>query len=253
MGYRSSKRRYRNSRRRTRTRAVYHNRFPAEDLTNGIAAGLAALLRAIGRMMQWMLRRVWRKPPPAVVRPISHANSSATPAALRREESAGKPDRPWPLPVRRPNSLVLGTRPGAAGEAQRRMPYRRKRLLSRGERAFWVPLFQAVRGKYRIFCKVRLQDVVGAPDDRRDEGYWFRKIRAYHVDFVLCDPETTAALLVVELDDRSHHSAKQQERDQFKADVLASAGVPLYRVPAQQAYAPDELAEAIERHIRPVR
>ena len=130
------------------------------------------------------------------------------------------------------------------------LPYRRApHLLTKGERAFWYPLYRAVKGKYRIFCKVRLQDVVSAPDSRGDERRWFKKIRGYHVDFVICDPDTTAPLLVVELDDRSHRARKRQDRDDFKAAVLASAGMPIYRVDAEAAYDPAELAEKIQRLI----
>jgi hypothetical protein len=125
------------------------------------------------------------------------------------------------------------------------MPYRRaKRLLTRGERAFWFPLFKAVKGRYRIFCKVRLADIVDTPDGT--DRHWFRRIRGYHVDFVLCDPQTTAPLLVVELDDRSHSTDRTRTRDAFKTAALAAARLPVYRVPCQQAYDPIEIARAID-------
>lgn len=140
-----------------------------------------------------------------------------------------------------------------AGERHDRaeaLPYRRaKHLLSKGERAFWYPLYRAVKGKFRIFCKVRLADVVRAPADIPDERRWFRKIARYHVDFVICDPHTTEPLLVVELDDRTHRTKEQRERDQFKQDVLGAGGLPLYRVRAQAAYDPQELSETIVRMI----
>ena len=70
---------------------------------------------------------------------------------------------------------------------------------------------------------------------------------AYHIDFVLCEPTTTRPLLAIELDDRSHRSARSIERDRFKDEVLATGGVPVYRVPASQAYDPLELAAEIAR------
>ena len=36
--------------------------------------------------------------------------------------------------------------------------------------------------------------------------------------------------LVIELDDKSHHRPEVRERDRFKDDPLASAGVPILRV-----------------------
>jgi len=137
---------------------------------------------------------------------------------------------------------------GPVNQTDVSLPYRRtEHLLSRGEQALWFPLYQAVKGKYRLFCKVRLADVVCCPRKHPDERTWFRKIGRYHVDFVLAEPKTTAPLLVVELDDRRHRQRVRQERDEFKDRVLRAAGVPIYRVQAQAAYAPDELAREIER------
>lgn len=119
--------------------------------------------------------------------------------------------------------------------------------MSKGERAVWYPLHYAVKGRYRVFCKVRLADVVCCPPSHRYERQWFKKIKGFHCDFVICDPETTEPLLVVELDDKGHRSRRNQERDQFKDAVLHGAGMPILRIPAQQAYDPKELAEQIDR------
>jgi very-short-patch-repair endonuclease len=108
-----------------------------------------------------------------------------------------------------------------------------------------VPLYHAVRGKYRIFCKVRLADVVCCPRGQADERRWFKKIGRYHVDFVICDPKTTAPLLVIELDDRRHRERRAKARDEFKDAVLRAAGMPVYRLAAQQAYDVVELQETI--------
>jgi hypothetical protein len=165
--------------------------------------------------------------------------------AARRKSRPGRAPLP---PVRDCEGPILSP-PGTGGAvAGGPMPYRRaKRLLSQGERAFWYPLYKAVEGRYRIFCKVRLADVVDVP--ARGERYWFRRIRGFHVDFVLCDPETTAPLLVVELDDRSHRSDRVREQDAFKDEVLRAAGLPVYRVPCEEAYDPAELAERIRAMI----
>ena len=130
------------------------------------------------------------------------------------------------------------------------MPYKRVAgLLTQGEYAFWVPLCSAVGSSYHIQCKVRLYDLVRVPDSCPDEKKWFGRVKGYHVDFVLCDPLTLAPLLVIELDDRSHRARSQRQRDEFKARVLADAGLPLCRIRAQQAYAPEEIAQTIARHI----
>ena len=96
---------------------------------------------------------------------------------------------------------------------------------------------------------MRLADVVCCPGDDPHEGRWFRRIRGYHVDFVLCEPETTRPVLVIELDDRRHHEGTRRERDAFKDEALAAADMPVYRVRARQAYEAVELAREIERLI----
>jgi hypothetical protein len=161
--------------------------------------------------------------------------------AARRKNRRGRA----PLPPVRDCAGPILSPPGTGGAlGGGPMPFRRaKRLLSRGERAFWYPLYKAVAGRYRIFCKVRLADVVDVPFG--GERFWFRRIRGYHVDFVLCDPETTAPLLVVELDDRSHRSDRARRQDAFKDAVLRAAGLPVYRVACQEAYDPAELAQRV--------
>lgn len=182
-------------------------------------AGLPVLTRFIGRVIGWL----WRK-------------------------ATGAQKAPPSIPAHLP--------PGATAWANRhslrsaRMPYRKAAgILTKGEQALWHPLIIAVAGKYCLFSKVRLADVACCPDYRLNARTWFRRIANYHVDFVLCDLRTTAPLLVIELDDRSHFRLRQIKRDKFKDDVLRTAGVPIYRIPAQQAYDPIELGVYIEGHI----
>ena len=173
----------------------------------------------------------------------------STPVANVPQSSEPKPPRDTPpsQPYYRSRHDRNRANREPSAVADRPLPYRRKpHVMSKGERALWYPLYKAVQGKYRLFCKVRLADLVGAPTGR-DERYWFKKIRGYHVDFVLCHPDTTAPLLVIELDDRTHRSPKAKDRDAFKDAVCQAAGLPIYRIPARQAYDPIELGERIEQ------
>lgn len=171
---------------------------------------------------------------------------------LRRREQTPAPrsflpaGMPPPLPLR--SAVASPATPPPLPGVAAPMPYRRApHLLSKGERAFWHPLYLAVKRRYRIFHKVRLSDVIRCPPSHPEERRWFRRISRFHVDFVICDPKTTEPLLVVELDDRRHRRRRNQERDRFKDEVLRAAGMPILRVRAQQAYDPLELAEQIDR------
>lgn len=128
------------------------------------------------------------------------------------------------------------------------MPYRAcDWILSSGERAFWYPLYYAVKGKYRIFPKVRLSDVVRGPKRHEADRYWFNRIAGFHLDFVICDPETTRPLLVIELDDSTHSNEKSRLRDAFKDRVLRDAGLKVLRIQAAMAYEPEWIKLEIER------
>jgi hypothetical protein len=222
------------SRRKYKRRGERHEQDPS------FLELLAALFRLFVRLLKWAFggRKAAAAPAPAPVPEL--------------KEVAGRQPIPaiWRSGLARPGALVAPALADAVqpGEA---LPYRRqRRLLSKGEWAFWHPLYQAVKGKYRIFAKVRLADVICCASGRRDERRWFRKIGSYHVDFVIADPETTAPLLVIELDDRGHQKARQRELDRFKDEACRTAGMPVYRVPSQQAYDPEELAREIQRRIR---
>jgi Protein of unknown function (DUF2726) len=245
--------------------------------------------RLVAAVILWLVRLPFRwftKPAPGSF--VGRESQQRNPKFLfpsGRNGRAERPSRraqglpplgPWPhiglqnppppnpnVPIRNagPSKSFVGGMPvapeavrsnGVEGGGSLSMPYKRKdRLITVGEKAFWGPLHLAVKGKYRLFMKVRLLDVVTHPEGRREGKLWFRKIRGYHLDFVICEPKTTRPLLVVELDDRSHRGSKQARRDDFKNQVLRCAGIPLLRVPAAEAYDPAELAGKIASLIAP--
>jgi hypothetical protein len=124
------------------------------------------------------------------------------------------------------------------------LPYKKKEtLLSPAERSFYGVLRRAADHDVDVFAKVRLIDLLWIPPGARDRQTHLKRVMAKHVDFVLCDRDTSAPRLVIELDDSSH--AQQRERDAFVDRVLKSAGLPLLRVPARRGYNARELAETL--------
>lgn len=124
----------------------------------------------------------------------------------------------------------------------------RKELFSPAERSFCGVLEQAVAGQYRVFGKVRLGDLIqpakGYSRGRRT-GAWNR-INQKHVDFVICRPDTLAAVGAVELDDSSHGRKDRSERDDFVDKALKSAGISLVRFAARKGYAVAEVQAQLE-------
>ncbi|MDQ7012557.1 MAG: DUF2726 domain-containing protein [Planctomycetota bacterium] len=141
---------------------------------------------------------------------------------------------------------------GASAATYRPMPA----LLSPAERAFF-PHVEAVLpsvakhlglAPLRAFAKVRLADLV-EPDCPRGKGTpymsWFGKISQKHVDVVLVDTATFRPVCVIELDDRSHQSARARDRDATKDAALASALIPVVRIAAAVRYDDRALARSI--------
>jgi hypothetical protein len=132
-------------------------------------------------------------------------------------------------------------------------PYRRRpALLSRGELAFYRVLVWAVRDRWSISVKPRLADVIWCPPSLWDSPAGAR-VAQKHLDFVVYDRETTAIVLAIELDDRSHARRERRARDAFVDAVLDGCGVVLLRVRAAAAYDAHVLRTRLEAAIARVR
>ncbi|MEM8602449.1 MAG: DUF2726 domain-containing protein [Cyanobacteria bacterium P01_H01_bin.121] len=113
-----------------------------------------------------------------------------------------------------------------------------KNFLTPAEYSFYRVLQQAVGDQLTIFCKVRIADLI-KPQSGLVRSEWqraFNKISAKHCDFILCDVETLSVKAALELDDRSHQKKSRVQRDDFLNQALATAKLPLIRVPVQASY-----------------
>jgi len=128
-------------------------------------------------------------------------------------------------------------------------------LFTPAERSFLGVLDQASAGRYRIFGKVRIADVV-LPVKGLDKSTWnsvFNRIKAKHFDFVLCDPKTLKIKAVIELNDKSHASGRRIERDELVGRACADAGLALRMVKAKRNYsleAVKQIVNEIETELR---
>jgi hypothetical protein len=157
----------------------------------------------------------------------------------------------WPLRRRRAASRNEAVWRWGSGDHRKASacPYRRRRaLLSRGELAFYHALLPAVRDRWTINVKPRLADVIWCPPSLWNTPAGAR-ISQKHLDFVLYDRETTAVLLAIELDDRSHARGERQARDAFVDAVLDVCGVVLLRVPAAARYDSEVLRMLVEARV----
>jgi hypothetical protein len=118
---------------------------------------------------------------------------------------------------------------------RRQLPYTRRRsLLTPAELRFYHSLLRAIPDGLTVFVKVRLMDLVDVADsDWREFG---APGSGMHLDFVLADAINLEPRLVIELDDRSHSRAEVKQRDAFKNNALAAAGIRVLRIAAAAGY-----------------
>lgn len=111
-------------------------------------------------------------------------------------------------------------------------------LLTRGESTFYPTLVEAVRGRWQIQLKPRLEDVVGVMQNIPSRQSYRNQVMSKHVDFLLCMPDTLAPVLVIELDGSSHERPDRKRRDEQVDSILQSVGLPILHVPARAPYDP---------------
>ena len=80
---------------------------------------------------------------------------------------------------------------------------------------------------------------------KRNALDYIAKIKAKHVDFVLCNPDNLAVKFILELEDSTHYSAQRAERDDFVDKVLKKCGYKIVHT-----YGEANLDELIQRLLK---
>jgi hypothetical protein len=133
---------------------------------------------------------------------------------------------------------------GTGGMAKMGFPYiATGYLFSAAERSFLGVLEQAVGPEHRVFGKVRIADVASVKQALGNSARQsaLNRIAAKHLDFVVCRVSDLKVVCAVELNDKSHGSARTAKRDNFVATLCQTIGLPLLQVPAQRGYQPGEI------------
>lgn len=102
-----------------------------------------------------------------------------------------------------------------------------------------------------VMAKVRACDLVRVRKGL-DRSAWrgaFNRIKAKHVDFVLCDPGTMRAVCVIELDDSSHRRGGRSERDALMDSIYSSAGLAVVHVDCRRGYSMQEVGGMIREAV----
>ena len=108
-----------------------------------------------------------------------------------------------------------------------RLPYRKKYLLTKNEYWFYKNLKEiADKYGYAILAKIRFADLVEVNDEAGKSEYmkYFGKIKAKHIDFILCKKENLYPELLIELNDNSHKKEDRIKRDEFVKKIADKVG-----------------------------
>ena len=131
-----------------------------------------------------------------------------------------------------------------------KLPYQcRPEFLTAAELVFFRALESAVDGKFHVFAKVRIGDLLCVVEGTENAGAWFGKIGQKHVDFMLAEKKEVRPVLVIELDDSSHDLPHRRERDVFVDEALKTAVLAILRVTCAKEYAVPQLEQSIRRAV----
>nr|WP_276316632.1 DUF2726 domain-containing protein [Halomonas flagellata] len=103
------------------------------------------------------------------------------------------------------------------------------------ERDVYKVLEKAYGGRYRIFCQVRVVDLIQPNSAKyhpksREYMSLFRQLSQWHFDYVLCNHEDFKVYCTLELDDPSHERPDRLKRDRIINKACEVAGVRLERM-----------------------
>lgn len=98
-----------------------------------------------------------------------------------------------------------------------------------------------------VFAQVSLYAILETRKipDKKMQKYYFDKIKAKSIDFVLVDPENCRIKLCIELDDSTHNRTDRIKRDEFIEKLFKDLEINLYRIPVYQVYYKNTIKQQI--------
>lgn len=129
-------------------------------------------------------------------------------------------------------------------------PYEKNECLcSKTELKFYQQLCEIVDGRYEIFMKTRISDLLEVKKGTRKPISWQNQIHAQHVDFVLCSPRSLKILVAIELEDQSHDPEERGKRDQFINQAFETARMAIIRIKTSDEYDHPKIEKAIAQGV----
>ena len=124
-------------------------------------------------------------------------------------------------------------------------PFYARKLLSAPEQVLYHRLVKALPD-YIVLAQVQVSRVLGVKKGNNFHQ-WNNRINRLSYDFVVCTKDCTA-VVAIELDDKSHRSARRAETDAKKERATKAAGIPLIRWEVNALPDAEAVRAAVARH-----
>ena len=134
-------------------------------------------------------------------------------------------------------------------------PFKKKAsLFTDAEREFLKLLQTAVGNQYTIICRVRLADIISvkAGTEKKATSNANQRAAGKQLDFVLCDKETMAPAVAVDLVHKTANGGYKAQRDWFVSGALDAASIPHIRIKVRSGYKPQAIRECIAAKLAPI-
>ncbi|ABW19360.1 DUF2726 domain-containing protein [Alkaliphilus oremlandii] len=124
--------------------------------------------------------------------------------------------------------------------------YKKKYFFTKNENLFFRTLQEALKEEnVIILSKVRIIDIISIPERQKNFIYYFNKLKAKHIDFVVCDKDYFSPIYCIELDDKSHLREDRIQRDILVNEIFKKVEMPLIRIKAKESYEVNEIKESL--------
>lgn len=134
-------------------------------------------------------------------------------------------------------------------------PFKRKTtLFTPVERSFLELIEKAVGDKYRVMCRVKLNDIImlRQATDKKTAKTARLRTAGKQLDFVLCAKEDMSPVVAIDLVHRQGKEGYKSQRDWFISGALDAARIPHVRIKVRSGYSPSDIAEVIETKLAPL-
>jgi very-short-patch-repair endonuclease len=142
-----------------------------------------------------------------------------------------------------------------AAPADRSGGFRKRPYLmdSASELHFFRELEELMGHRFYVFPQVNLSHLIDADAATwRDRMVLRNRIDRKSVDFVLCDKDTVAPRVAIELDGPTHRYDARRKRDALVDRAFKAAGMPFVRIDigdmGDKLLVADKIFDAIDRH-----